>query len=319
MTDFRSDLNRRFWDYAESKFGNAHEYFDRWGPDVKRPPVFSKNDAWRNVIFDPNATEEERQRLLDLVPEDGRHRWFGSMNSSQALAQSVLGNLIVHGYLGMLLDLEDDEGMSLIEDAAIVPTNLKLEYEVANLGEPRPTSIDAFIDGDYRVAIECKFTEQEVGACSRPRIPESASNYGRDFCDGRYRVQCGRKHRCSLAERGVLYWEFIPQLFDWTDDKDHDPCPLLNNYQLVRNVLAVGVLPTGEVSSKNGHALLICDNRNDAFTGEGRGTRAFVETREALKQKSMLRKTSWQCIAGHMREQGILPWLTDELKLKYDL
>ena len=37
---------------------------------------------------------------------------------------------------------------------------------------------------------------------------------------------------------GIKYWQFIPLLFEWSSDRDYDPCPLRDNYQLVRNILA---------------------------------------------------------------------------------
>ena len=52
-----------------------------------------------------------------------------------------------------------------------------MEYKIDYLGEPRRTSLDSYISGDYRIAIECKFTEAEVGSCSRPRLKPTDSNY----------------------------------------------------------------------------------------------------------------------------------------------
>jgi len=45
-----------------------------------------------------------------------------------------------------------------------------MEYTVGYLNEPRPTSLDGFISGDYQVAIECTLLEREVGTCSRPGL-----------------------------------------------------------------------------------------------------------------------------------------------------
>jgi len=61
------------------------------------------------------------------------------------------------------------------------------------------------------------------------------------------------------------------------------------------------------------------DERNPAFQKGGDGCVAFVETRQALKVPSMLRGCSWQRIIRHLRSQRILPWLTDQLELKYGL
>ena len=50
-----------------------------------------------------SASEREVDKLLSLVPEGERHKWFRSMNSSQALAQSVLGNLAIYDSLHYLV------------------------------------------------------------------------------------------------------------------------------------------------------------------------------------------------------------------------
>jgi hypothetical protein len=73
------------------------------------------------------------------------------------------------------------------------------------------------------------------------------------------------------------------------------------------------------VSAANGHAILVYDERNPAFQKGGDGFVAFEETRGALKIPSVLRKCSWQRIMRHLRTNMILPWLTEQLELKYGL
>jgi hypothetical protein len=176
ITDYKADLNRRYWEYQKSRFPAWGKYFDcPYSPD-ERPPVFLTGDAWRNVIINPKATDSDKDRLLALVLKPYRHKWFRSMNSSQALAQSVLGNLAVYDLFHRLAELECDEGESLLGKAKVSSDNFAMEYEVKHLGEPRPTSLDGYFFNGYRVAIECKFTEFEVGTCSRPRLSPKASN-----------------------------------------------------------------------------------------------------------------------------------------------
>jgi len=194
-----------------------------------------------------------------------------------------------------------------------------MEYKVNHLGEPRRTSLDGFIAGQYQVAIECKFTEPEVGTCSRPLLKPSTSNYETDFCDGTFTQQRGRKERCTLTEIGVLYWKYIPKLFKWTNDTDLISCPLRKNYQLVRNILAVCVQSNGDVSPENGHMVIIYDERNPAFQKGGNGWVAVEETQQALRDSRLLRKCSWQRIVRHLRDKSVLPWLTRQLELKYGL
>jgi hypothetical protein len=319
MTIYKADLFHRYWEYQRVKFPEAESYFERsYAPDG-RPPVFLPHQARQNVISKPGAAQEELDRLFHLFPSGEQHKWFRSMNSSQALALSILGNLAIYNHLDCLVELEADEGVSLFGKASLVGKNLKMEFKVKNLGEKQSTSLDGHISGQYPVAIECKFTEAEVGSCSRPKLKPSASNYSTDLCDGNYTHQLGRVTRCSLSEIGVLYWRYIPDLFDWTDDLDLIPCPLNKNYQLVRNIIAIGVEAKGNDSLGIGHVVLIYDERNPAFQTGGAGLVAYEKTRTALKDPSMLRKCSWQRIVRRIREHGLLPWLTEELELKYGL
>lgn len=319
MTDYREDLLQRYWKYQETQFANERALFDSQHVKPASPPVFIRNEgAWKNVIVNPDVNEKRKnEKLLGLIPKGEWHKWFGSMNSSQALAQSVLGNLFIYDSLHYLSEIKDDEGMDLFGKAQFLKDNFEMEYKINHLGEPRRTSLDGYISGDYRVAIECKFTEAEVGTCSRPRLEPTDSNYESEHCNGTYSVQRARKERCSLTEIGVLYWRYVPQLFNWKNDTDK--CLLNKNYQLVRNILAVGVKPNGTVSLNDGHVLLIYDERNPAFQQGGKGFISYTETRTALQEPTMLRKCSWQRIVRHLREKNVLSWLTENLSLKYGL
>ena len=177
MPDYKVDLNQRYWEYQKARFSNEQTFFERPYALDGRPPVFVRREAWRNVIINPAASPQEIDRLLNLVPKGEKHKWFGSMNSSQALAQSVLGNLAIHGFLDCLSELKDDEGMNLVWKAKVSADNFLMEHKIDFLGEPRSTSLDGFISGDYRIAIECKFTEMEIGPCSRPKLKPRDSNY----------------------------------------------------------------------------------------------------------------------------------------------
>jgi len=319
MADYRADLNRRYWEYQKSQFSNGLNFFERPYAQDGRPPVFITSESWRNIIINPTASQQEIDKLLSLVPEGEKHIWFRSMNSSQALAQSILGNLAINDSLHYLSEIKDDEGQDLFGKAQISSDNFAMEYKVNYLGEPRSTGLDGYVSGDYRIAIECKFTEAEIGTCSRPRLTPTVSNYEGEHCNGTYSIQRARKERCSLTEIGVLYWRYVPSLFKWKNDSNLNPCPLNKNYQLIRNVLAAGVKPDGTVSVNNGHAVLIYDERNPAFQNDGDGLIAYMETRKALQEPTMLRKCSWQRIVQHVREKDVLSWLTENLTLKYGL
>ncbi len=318
VANYKEDLYKRYWGYRNSHFSNEQSYFDRqYAPDG-RPPVFIPSESWQNIIINPEATQQEKRDLIALVPDGERHKWFRSMSSSQALAQSILGNLKIYDALHILSELKDDDGLDLFDKARKSSGNFKMEYKVDYLGEPRSTSLDGFISGDYQIAIECKLSETEFGTCSRPGLKPLDPNFKSEWCDGNFTIKPTRTERCPLTQKGIRYWKYVPILFKWKNNSDLNPCPLNKNYQLVRNILATGV-KGGIVSAKNGHAVLIYDKRNPAFQFDGKGENAYLETKRALLEPAMLRKCSWQCIVQHLRENKILPWLTEELKLKYGL
>jgi hypothetical protein len=318
-TTYKEELISRFWAYQKLFFPQLEYYFERpFAPDG-RPPVFLTPQAWHNVITKPDATPEELDRLLKLLPSWRRHKWFRSMTSSQALTQSVLGNLAICSHLSCLSELSDDEGEPLLGKAQVSSENFAMEHKIDYLGERRQTSLDAFFSGTYQVAIECKFTEVGVGSCSRSSLRPSDSNYYTDLCNGSFTRQMNREERCSLTEIGALYWKSVPALFEWPNDIDLISCPLHKNYQLVRNILAACIRPDGTVSPESGHVILIYDENNPAFQVGGDGFRAFVETRQALKAAGLLKKCSWQRIVRHLKGKTILPWLTEQLELKYGL
>jgi len=280
-----------------------------------RVPVFKVEFVDRNILTKPDATYEEKKRLLSLIPERKRHKWFRSMNSSQALALSFFGNLVVYGKLDWLRDLEDNSGKSIFAAADLSAYNFSMEHEIGILNEPRPTSLDAFITGRFRVAIECKLSEPGVGPCSRLRLKKDSPEY----CVGSYSVQGGRESRCALTEIGVRYWDYVPELFKLSGDMDYAKCPLKDNYQLVRNVLAACVREDGIASPAIGHAVLVYDERNPEFAEGGKGAEAFRLTHEALQDSRNLLMVSWQMICSFMRQKKLLGWLTDAISDKYGI
>lgn len=320
--EYKEGLNSLYWAYQKLNFPNTKEYFESDKSITNRPPVFIPENRWLNIIFNPDAGVEYIKALLEMIPQASRHRWFGSFNSSQALTLSILGNLrfldLDMFYLNEVVDDEYNEGLF----SMVQPFGRKLifEYEVDSLNEKRKTSIDALLKGDdYNISIECKFIEEKVGSCSRPTLTIKDANYLTDYCNGSYTIQQRRKERCTLTEIGTLYWKYIPRLFNIQNDLDYAVCPLNTKYQLVRNILAACIKSDGTITEENGHALLLYDERNPAFQDNGDGTRAYIETKEALIYKKLLRKCSWQKILNYLRTKKELDWLTAALKLKYGL
>jgi hypothetical protein len=241
------------------------------------------------------------------------------MASSQALTQSVFGNLIVYEKLHCLRSLTGDDGEPLFVRDASHSRQCQLEFEVDYLGEKSRgrTSIDVLFNGSYRIAVECKLSETEVGSCSRARLRPDEPSFAAQFCDGRYAVQRGRGSRCSLTEIEVKYWSYIPLILNWSAEIDHAPCPLNSTYQLVRNLLAVCVDRTGSVSLDSGHVVLLYDERNLAFQRKGGGITAWEKVRAALKKPTLMQNCTWQAVVGCLRKEESLNWLTHGLAEKY--
>lgn len=319
MSDYRNNLIRRFWEYRRDRFAGAEVLFDDKYIDDGPPPVFKKEHASENVLVRPGASEEEKEKVRREIPPKGRHRWFRSMTSSQALAQSVFANLKLCGKLDLLGSIRDDEGRPLFIRVPASKVNCVLEYDVDYLGEPRRTNVDVFFDGEYRVAVECKLSEADVGNCSRPRLRPKDDNYEREHCDGSYTRQRDRSDRCSLTAIGVEYWKHVPDLLCWPADEDHAPCPLLHTYQLVRNILAACVREDGKLYPERGHAVLLYDERNPAFQEGGAGWNAYDAVKKSLKDDTLLQLCTWQDITALLRADVELSWLAEGLSLKYGL
>jgi len=114
------------------------------------------------------------------------------MKSSQALAQSVFANLASVGKLNLLASILADNNKTLfpnsLKSTCSLEAELPLIFHVGTniLGEHQRgyTSIDVPpSDGQYRVAVECKLSEAEIGQCSK--------------ADG--------EPQCYLAGKGIRY------------------------------------------------------------------------------------------------------------------
>ena len=314
--DYLSTVVERFWDHAEREFRDRPELLERLERSPIRPPVFVVGAAEHNLLYPPSAEPQVYQAIVTSLPNRERHRHFASMRSSQALAQSVFGSLAALGKEGALAGLTTDDGLPRVRSGVTV----RMEHPVEHLGEPRSTSVDVWLDdGEQRVAVECKFTEREFGRCSRPTLqPGRHANYERDHCDGSYTRQRGRRTRCSLAEIGVRYWQYLPELFGWSADSDMKPCPLADTYQLARNVLAACVQTDGTLDVHRGHALVIYDERNPAFLPGGEAARQWEAATRAVR-RPLLRRCSWQRLVARLANDPDLAWLVNGLADKYGI
>lgn len=304
-------LTEQLWSYRDAEFGTEGALFDTRLSRPPNPPVFTREAAHRNVIVpdDPALAA----RVLELVPREKRHKWFRSMKSSQALALSVFGSLKVLNRAECLSTVAaDDDAIPAFGPGPIRSADLELEHDVSSLNEVRSTSVDVLVSGATFVCVECKLSEQEVGSCSRPRLKKGHPEY----CDGSFARQGARSHRCALAERGMSYWDHIPEVLRWEVNLDQSPCPLAKPYQLVRNVLAASV-DQGKVKVGRGHALLVYDARNPAFQLSAEGQ--FEALRVQLRDRTILRRCSWQAVLTALERHDDLRWLVRAVENKYGL
>lgn len=286
------------------------------GSRIGRPPVLRPEYSSKGLLV-PTDSGMARQVVSAIRPTQ-RHRWFRSLKSSQALAQSVFGAIRALGCLELLRDVRTECGRrAFLEESRC--TSLDLEYEVQSLGEPRRTSVDAFVEStSRRVAVECKFTEREFGVCSRPKLRPRDRTYAEQYCDGNYRVQGGRNERCALTEIGVRYWTYLPSLFDWNTDRDLSPCPFSTIYQLARNALAATVTAEG-FEPNAGHVLVVYDARNPEFTGNGAAQRQYDAAISACRIPGLIRRLSWQRLSRALNVIPDLAYLVDGLMEKYGI
>ena len=296
---------RTLWDWAEQHCSGLLD-----GPPVLRPEF-----ADMNVLVPPDGAHADAIRAA--IAQKQRHSKFHSLRSSQALTQSVFGAASAFG-LDVLEGIPAECGRpAFFTDSG--GWRLGMEQAVDNnntLKEKRRTSIDVLLDGPgRRVAVECKFTEKEFARCShtKPRYaPEQR-------CDGSYRVQAGRNERCALAEKGIRYWQYLPDIFDWAADRDHGPCPFDVCYQLARNALAACFAPDGSFDPDRGHVLLVYDARNPAFAKGGEAYRQWRGALVACRVPGLLRRVSWQRLASAIAAAPELAWLAEGLRAKYGI
>ncbi|MCY4004163.1 MAG: hypothetical protein OXF33_10710 [Rhodospirillales bacterium] len=309
--------------YSDAILGHLWDWADRHhageldGEGVtRRPPVLRPELGAKSVLVPPDPAKAST--VVSAVPEQERHRWFRSFKSSQALAQSVFGAIGAFGRLDLLGGVRAECGRpAFLED--VRGAALVLEHNVRNLGEPRPTSVDAFLKaGSGRVAVECKFMEREFGACSRTKLRPGNATYAEQHCDGNYRIQRGRRARCALTEIGVRYWSYLPDLFDWAADRDLRPCPFSATYQLARNALAATVT-AGGCDRDLGHVLVVYDARNPEFAAGGAAQRQYEAASAACRVPGLLRRLSWQRLAGALTGAPELAYLVAGLVGKYGI
>ena len=311
--EYKEALLGTLWAWADRNHSQELDGIKRRG----RPPVLAREFKSKNVLVPPDELLAEQ---INSVVPPGRHRHFCSFKSSEALTQSVFGAVKACRRLDLLENVTSECGRKAFFHSS-EGINLEFEKKVRWLKEPRPTSVDVFLSGaQCRVAVECKFTERKFGACSRTDFKAlSRQDRSSEYCDGNYRIQSGRVHRCALTEIGIRYWEYLPHLFHWPSDRDHAPCPFGSVYQLARNAMAATVMPDGRLAPTGGHVLVVYDAHNPEF-GEGEKAREQLESAEAAcRVPGLVRRLSWQRLLTALSRAPELDYLIVGLAGKYGL
>lgn len=115
MTRRRSDisiyigvLRTGFSNYRRARFAGQDQIFQ---PRLEGDAVvFRKGHVDSNVLIPPALGAVERNLIIDRLPTAKRHQHFGSMQSSQALAQSIFGTIAVLDRLSLLSAIAADDG-----------------------------------------------------------------------------------------------------------------------------------------------------------------------------------------------------------------
>ncbi|MCY4301554.1 MAG: hypothetical protein OXC68_07450 [Aestuariivita sp.] len=311
--DYETSIRRSLWAWADQYHRGELDGGKRDG----RSPVLEKQFADKNVLVPTNVAKAHK--ITRALPIRQRHRWFCSLRSSQALTQSVFGAFYGLNRLDLFSNIMADCGRPAFL-AESDEARIDFEYEVDNLREPRRTSIDVMMRRlQHRVAIECKFTEQEFGICSRPMLTSKEKNYPQQYCNGNYQFQQGRSKRCALTSIDIQYWRYIPRLFGWSDAQDHLPCPVRHTYQLIRNALAATVNEDGRIDCDGRHVLIVYDARNPAFLPDGKAAKQYAIASKACRIPGLFRQISWQRILAATTHASEFSFLLDAAEVKYGL
>ena len=106
MREHVETVTRTLWTYADRR----HEGELDGGKREGRPPVFARSLASNNVLVP--ADRRKADDICAAIPTGKRHRWFPSMRSFQALAQSVFGAIRAFDRLDLLEDVIAECGRS---------------------------------------------------------------------------------------------------------------------------------------------------------------------------------------------------------------
>ena len=286
------------------------KYFKEKGKAVlaRQPYVIKKRSAadWHeNIILERvwKYIEEQKREHYEHRQSFALHKYVHHGLSSQAFLFNLLGPLVVDQQWHIFDEILHQAGIQLAgttTDAKFEVEDPKVFYEVKG----QPTSIDLclYAGDEEKVFIEFKFTEKNFGGCS-------VFNGG--DCDGTN--PANDFDLCYLHYIGRKYWELMRKHGLLTEQiKNDSQCPFSTLYQLYRLILFT--------LAKNGHFLLLYDERNPSFLVErdnvkrGLFNRVYESLPGNIKNKCYV--LSVQSILPILQKHPDLDW-ANELKEKY--
>ncbi|MDF1545442.1 MAG: hypothetical protein P1R58_10100 [bacterium] len=312
MRNYPRFIAERLWEYADAQLPMGVLVPERTR-EKGGPPVFKDNCRYLNVLANSSNETLHVRFVGKYIGTNKYHQWFGSMKSSQALAVSVFGNLSEQKQLSLLEQVSNAEGVYPFRGIGTSNLSLELEHAIDKklLWEKVSTSVDAQVKGKLPIYIECKFTESEIGACSMPiEVKDRNGNITKEAqCDGNYATNHTHNYNCPLTDKGIKYWELIPNHTNLRNELAYIPCPIRHNYQLIRNSLVAAL--------NKGRVVLVYDDRNPSFCDGGDGILAFHSCKNVLKKRDLLQRVSWQQINVALADNKETQWLADSLTAKY--
>ncbi|MBP2238684.1 hypothetical protein J2Z31_005225 [Sinorhizobium kostiense] len=229
-------------------------------------------------------------------------------HSSQAIAIDVFGTI--------KMSIDRDRVLNAIAQHVGVapggPWSITLEWTDKDrlLRERRPTQVDALAVGsNAALVIECKFTEPG-GKCSQT----TGSRTRKPQCNGSYVEQAnpfsGVRSRCTLAGKGIRYWDYIPKVLAIDPSADHAPCPFAGDgYQWVRNAVLAAAL--GEHRKLQAAAIAAFAD-HPSFSTARKAKLGLIDPRYC-SGKAAVRPVSYQEIIDIARQAGLDPELWNDL------
>jgi hypothetical protein len=221
-------------------------------------------------------------------------------HSSQALAIDVFGTIKNSEDRDTILDVLA-KTMGLPTGG---PWTLTLEWSArASLfNEPSPTQVDVYAESPQSIILfECKFTEQDGGACSQT---VKRNNVIR--CNGNYVDQINHENditgRCALSGKGIQYWDIIPKVFHLDAEADYQPCPFAGPaYQWMRN-LVVAYKVARQKNKQPAVVIVYADHPNLSMAQKVR-SQAWTAFTETVRQDQVsLHVRSYQDILTLVQE-----------------